>query len=118
MIGTSLRMRLLALTVVPWPVPAAAQCELVQGEDVVLGYGSSVRMALDPVTEEPLVIHDQPDAGIVYRHFYGPDGGQTAGRHSSPLRPGPVFLLALASLVCARRRGHRTLDTRPWEVTP
>ncbi len=71
-----LRIRLMALTLVLLPGPAAAQCELEQGEEEILGYGTSVRMAIDPVTEEPVVIYDQPDAGIVYRHFYGPEWGR------------------------------------------
>jgi len=56
--------------------PAASQCELVQGEDRVLGLGSSVRLAVDPVTEEPVVIYDTRERGLVYRHFYGPEWGR------------------------------------------
>jgi len=60
---------------VMWTSRAAAQCELVQGEDEVLGWGTSVRMAVDPVTEEPVVIYDVPGDGLRYRHFYGPEWG-------------------------------------------
>jgi hypothetical protein len=63
-----------SLIFVPWP--ATAQCGLEQSEDVVLGTGTSVRMALDPVTEEPVVIYDTTTSGIVYRHFYGPHWGR------------------------------------------
>ena len=55
---------------------AFAQCSLEQGEALVLGTGTAVRMALDPVTEEPVVIYDTTTAGIVYRHFYGPEWGR------------------------------------------
>ncbi len=58
-----------------FPSSAVAQCELVQGEDEILGTGTSVRMALDPVTEEPVVLYDRGDA-IVYRHFWGPEWGR------------------------------------------
>ena len=62
------------LAVLPWS--ASAQCELVMGEDVVLGFGTAVRMAVDPVTDEPVILFDDLDDGLVYRHFYGPEWGR------------------------------------------
>ena len=67
---------LVGAAVLGTPLPAEAQCALEQSEDRILGLGSSARMAVDPVTEEPVVIYDTRDRGLVYRHYYGPDWGR------------------------------------------
>ena len=72
--GLRTALTLLALAIHPWT--AASQCELQQSDDLVLGYGTAVRMAVDPVTDEPVVLYEDPEDGLVYRHFYGPEWGR------------------------------------------
>jgi MYXO-CTERM domain-containing protein len=79
-------LSIIAATLTTWGGLAHAQCELVQGEDEILGTGTSVRMAVDPVTEEPVVLYDRGDA-IVYRHFYGPDWGREVTVDTGGLAP-------------------------------
>ncbi len=67
---------LLAGMAVGFPRLVAGQCVFEQSEDQVLGYGIAVRLAVDPVTEEPVVIYETEADGIVYRHFYGPEWGR------------------------------------------
>jgi len=64
------------------PGPAVGQCSLEQNPVEVLGYGSAVRIAVDPAVQAPVVIWQDPAKGIVYRRFYGPDWGPVVEVHS------------------------------------
>jgi len=64
------------MTVTLWTSTAGGQCTFEQSEDLVLGTGVAVRLAVDPVTEEPVMVYETTHSGIVYRHFYGPEWGR------------------------------------------
>lgn len=59
------------------PRSAAGQCGMDETEDVVIGFGTAVRMAVDPTTQTPVVLWEDPELGLVYRRFLGPDWGVT-----------------------------------------
>ncbi len=54
---------------------ARGQCEIEQSDDVVFGSGTTIRIAVDPVIELPVVIGRADDGNLYYARFCGPEWG-------------------------------------------
>ncbi len=46
-----------------------------RSEPEVIGFGTAVRIAVDPSSHAPVVVWQDPDEGVVYRRFLGPGWG-------------------------------------------
>jgi len=73
-----------------WHGTAQAQCTMELGEDLLVGNGSGVRVAIDPTTEAPVLLIFDQDDGLVYRRFLGPGWGREIRVGTGSVDPHPA----------------------------